>query len=342
MIRQIAPALLASLLLATPPLGAALAQQPSAVSALGFVEPEGGVYRVSGTISSDGSTVAELLVSEGDRVEAGQIIATLDNNPRLTAAIGVAEAQVEIREAKLALVKAGVSVGAINVQKARVDRLAIELETATAECARIEELWRRKVASDSQRDETCLEQRVLERQIAEAKAQLEDLIEVRIEEVAVAEAELQDAKASLLRAEADYLRSVVRAPITGRILDVHTKPGEFIAERGVVEMGQTDRMWIQAEVYETDISRVRLGQRASVTSDGFEGTLGGTVEHIGLLIGKNEILATDPTADVDARVVEIKIRLDAENSATVADLTNLQVAVIIDTGASTAQSAASQ
>ncbi len=329
MTRQIACFLLAVLLSGASHPGMAVAE-PSGVSALGFVEPEGGVYRVSGTVSSDGAAVAELLVQEGDRVEAGQVIAKLDNHARLAAAIGVAKAHVAVREAKLALVQAGASVGAVNVQRARIERLNVEIDTSAAECRRFEELWRRNVVSDAQREEKCADEQVLRSQLVEAEAELQDIFEVRAEEVAVSEAELQDAKASLVRAEADLLRSLVRAPIAGRILSVHTKPGEVIGTKGVVELGQTERMWVRAEVYETDISRVRVGQRARISSDGFPGTLHGTVESIGLLIGKNEIFATDPTADVDARVVEVKVKLDETDSQAVAHLTNLQVAVIID------------
>ncbi len=337
MTRQIACFLLMTLVSGASHSGIALAE-PSAVSALGFVEPEGGLYRVSGTISPDGAVVADLLVQEGDRVEAGQVIAKLDNHARLEAAIGVAQAQVAIREAKLALVKAGASVGAVDVQRARIGRLGVEIENAAAECRRFEELWRRNVVPDAQRDQKCVDEQVLRRQLDEAKAELEDILEVRVEDIAISEAELEDAKASLLQAEADFLRSLVRAPVAGRILSVHTKPGEIIGTSGIVELGQTERMWVRAEVYETDISRVRVGQRARITSDGFPGTLGGTVERIGLLIGKNEIFATDPTADVDARVVEVKIRLDETDSQSVAQLTNLQVAVIIDLGTEGANS----
>jgi HlyD family secretion protein len=53
------------------------------------------------------------------------------------------------------------------------------------------------------------------------------------------------------------------------------------------------------------------------------------VDHIGLQIGKKDVLDTDPAADTDARVVEVKIRLDPEASQVVAGLTYLQVNVKI-------------
>ena len=68
-------------------------------------------------------------------------------------------------------------------------------------------------------------------------------------------------------------------------------------------MGQTSQMYVVAEVYETDISRVILGQKATIISPSFQGKLTGVVDNIGLQILKRDVLDTDPTADVDARVV---------------------------------------
>ncbi|MEP0771312.1 HlyD family secretion protein, partial [Trichocoleus sp. ST-U1] len=75
----------------------------------------------------------------------------------------------------------------------------------------------------------------------------------------------------------------------------------------------------------------RLGQQATINSEGnaFADELKGTVNQIGLQIGKKDILNTDPAADVDARVVEVKIRLNAESSRRVAGLTNSKVTVKI-------------
>jgi HlyD family secretion protein len=85
-----------------------------------------------------------------------------------------------------------------------------------------------------------------------------------------------------------------------------------------------------AEVYETDIGRVRPGQRAEVTSPALPGPVGGTVERVGLMVYKNDVLDVDPVADADARVVEVRIRLDPSQEA--AALSNLQVAVRIFSG----------
>ena len=80
---------------------------------------------------------------------------------------------------------------------------------------------------------------------------------------------------------------------------------------------------VNPEVYETDVARVAIGQRATVTSPALPEPLTGVVEWINLQIGKQDALGTDPAARKDARVVEVEIRLDDSTKA--AALTNLQV-----------------
>ena len=89
-----------------------------------------------------------------------------------------------------------------------------------------------------------------------------------------------------------------------------------------------DKMYAVAEVYETDILHVKVGQNARIKSPALSQPLTGTVEQIGRWVGKLDLLSTDPTARTDARVVEVKVRLD--DSKAVAGLTNLQVTVEID------------
>ncbi|MCT7985283.1 biotin/lipoyl-binding protein [Laspinema sp. A4] len=171
-----------------------------------------------------------------------------------------------------------------------------------------------------------------EQQLQEAQSILESISEVRTVDVELAEAEVDSAIAAEAEAQARLDEAYIRSPIEGRAIAIYTRPGESIAQdQGIVAIGQTDRMFVVAEVYETDIRYVRLGQRAAITSNAVDRELLGTVDRIGLQIGKKDVLETDPTADTDARVVEVKIRLDPQDSQRVAGLTNLQVEVIIAT-----------
>ncbi len=138
---------------------------------------------------------------------------------------------------------------------------------------------------------------------------------------------VQVARAEVRRAEAELERCRVRAPFAGQVLVTHARDGERVGPDGILELGRTQDMYAIAEVYESDIRRVRLGQRATVTSPALSRSLAGEVDRIGLRVGKLDVLGTDPAARTDARVVEVEIRLDPEDVPIAAALTNLQVEI---------------
>ncbi|MBR8827767.1 MAG: biotin/lipoyl-binding protein [Gomphosphaeria aponina SAG 52.96 = DSM 107014] len=172
----------------------------------------------------------------------------------------------------------------------------------------------------------------LEKEIIAAEAELNRIAEVRGVDVQKAEAEVNREIANLQQAKAELELTSVKTPITGKVLKIHTRPGESVKEDdGIVELGQTENMMVVAEIYESDISKIKLGHSATITSENgsFDGELQGTVNHIGMLIGKQDVLDADPAGDVDARVVEVKILLDRESSRQVANLTYAKVLVKI-------------
>jgi HlyD family secretion protein len=81
------------------------------------------------------------------------------------------------------------------------------------------------------------------------------------------------------------------------------------------------------EVYESDIARVRLGQRARISSEngGFKGQLNGVVTRISPQVRQRQVLSTDPSSDADARIVEVRLGLDPGDARKVQTLTGLKV-----------------
>ncbi|MEA5527599.1 HlyD family efflux transporter periplasmic adaptor subunit [Nodularia spumigena] len=174
------------------------------------------------------------------------------------------------------------------------------------------------------RDKTMM---TLQSQINEEQARLSRIKEFRPTDIQRGEAQVSNAIANVKRAEAELKLSYVQAPIAGEILAVHTQSGEAISTNGIAEIGETNQMTVIAEVPEDTIAQVRIGQTATITSENgaFIGELNGTVTEIGRKIGKKDVLSTDPVADVDARVVEVKIALLPEDSQRVSGFTNAKV-----------------
>ena len=337
------------------------------VTALGRLEPRGEVLKLSAPSSPTGTRVDQILVGEGKRVRVGDVVAILDNRDRALAALERAKGQLKVSQANVANVQAGAKTGEIEAQKATIARLQAELQgqkqTLQATVARIEaeqrnaevdfqryeKLYQDGAISAQQLDSrrlsatTSSEQlneseatrrqtiATLERQIDEAKATLNKIEEVRPTDVRLAQAEVDRAIGEVKQAQADLALALVKAPISGEIIKIHTRPGEAISTDGIAEMGRTEQMMTVAEVLESDIGRVRLGQKATISSENqaFAGQIQGTVIEIGRKIGKQDVLDSDPAADVDARVVEVKIGLSPEASQRVSGLTYANVVVKI-------------
>jgi HlyD family secretion protein len=166
-------------------------------------------------------------------------------------------------------------------------------------------------------------------QIQGAKAELDRITEVRPVDVDVAAAEVRQARAEVAQAQVELDLAYIKAPQAGRVLDILTRPGEIVSSDGIARIGQTKQMYAVAEVYESDIGKIHLGQQAQITSNAIAGELQGIVERIGLEVQRQEVINTDPAANIDAKVVEVKVRLDEKSSQKVAGLTNLLVKVVI-------------
>ena len=172
----------------------------------------------------------------------------------------------------------------------------------------------------------------LREQISEEEANLDSVGEVREVDIIKAQAEVDRAIAALRQAEDDLELTLVKAPTDGEIIKIHAYPGEIVGDEGLVEFAQTKNMMVVAEVYESDISKVKLGQTATIRSEtgAFSEELSGKISHIGLQIGKQDVLNTDPAADVDSRVIEVEIQLDDKTSDIVSRLTNSKTVVKIN------------
>jgi HlyD family secretion protein len=367
------------------------------VTALGKLEPLGTMIRVSAANTGDGSRVEELRVKEGDRLQKGDIIAVLNSQKRLQAALNQASEQVRVVQAKLAQVKSGAKSGEIQAQNAQiaqikaertgdlntqtavvarleaertgeiaaqtavVARLEAEVENARVEADRYDSLLKDGGVSASLRDSKRLVWQTSQRQLQEGRAGLErirnaraeqineaqaaldrsqssrdeqlqaasatldQIAEVRPVDVQTAQAEINQAQAAVEKAEAELEQSYVRAPAAGSILKINTRAGEKIAAEGIVDMGRTQEMTALVEVYESDVKRLQMGDSAVVVSDAIGSDLKGTVSEIGQKVLRQNVVNTDPTANTDSRVMEVRIRLDNASSQKAEKFTNSQV-----------------
>jgi len=256
----------------------------------------------------------------------------------------MAYSQVLIKQAEIGVSEAR-QLDPLDIQ-AQEDRVSL-LESVLA-CDRNDQERLRSVASGTVSPQKLGQQDLLVRRdeqelkaaralLAKAKAGSRLKLQTALAQLEAAKAGLKRVEASgqidslaknLDLAEAHLNRTILTAPSDGCILKVLTHPGETTERLPILKMGDTKAMYAVAEVYETDILDVEVGQTATVTSRALDRELKGTVERIGQMVFKNDVLHVDPAADADARVVEVWILLEPPDE-TVARMTNLQVDVKI-------------
>lgn len=335
------------------------------VTALGRIEPEGEVIKLSAPVSGEGSRVEKILIQEGDMVKVGQAIAILDNSDRLQAELTEAKAEVRIIQSKIAQIQAGVKQGEITAQKAIIDRLTVEsqgdidtqkatleklqaeLLNAESENKRYQELYTEGAISASQRDSKSLNVETAKKSLEaaqsqlkklklssqqrkkEASATLDQISEVRKVDVEAAIAELNRAEVLVKKATINLQKAYVKSPQNGQVFEIHTHPGELITNNGIADIGKTSQMYVVAEVYESDITKILQGKQVRIVGDIFPQELQGKVERIGLQVSKQNLTNTDPSSNIDNRIVKVHIRLNTASSQQAAKFTNMQVKVII-------------
>lgn len=294
------------------------------VVALGRLEPAGGVIKLSAPNAAD-SRVNQILVSEGDVVEAGQVIAVLQGLERRDADLRDAQAEVRLREAELIKAQRGDAKQAqIAAQQAAIARIEAQLQAETRQRqaalasadavlqeARLSYERQQMLQQEGAISRAALDQaqlalstaeatrmereadldqtiQTLQAELAQAEAQLAALREVLPVDVAIAQEHLNQARIAVERRQADLEEAQVRAPVAGQILRINTRVGEQVnTAQGIVELARTDEMYAVAEVPEIDIPRVAVGQRATIVSEyeTFRGEIQGMVEHVSLRVG---------------------------------------------------------
>jgi HlyD family secretion protein len=327
------------------------------VVALGRLEPQGEVVRIGGP---NGERIQRLMVKEGDLVEKGAILAYLESyeerlaernhaasqlaeaKQRLKAATDYGNAQIQEAQTHIQQVDRP---GAfeINAQIAAIRKLEAELNLANTDLQRNQSLFAQGAIAKQVLDRQVSTVRQLQEQVNSAKATLIKLETERSMNVKNAQAQLrsqqanlpltqiqvavESAQQNLNLAEARLERTIIRATKPGRVLKIIAHEGEAIGNNGILDLGDTRQMYVVAEVHETDLKLVKVGQPVTIISrnGAFNQPLSGKVSEIGWQVFKNNVLDDDPAANADARVVEVKVRLD--DSKPVEGMTNLQVDV---------------
>ena len=339
-----------------------------AVVALGRIRPVGGLRSVVGP---PGDQIAEVLVHEGDTVRANEPLVRLASRADRKAELDSLDQQIADAVAQAGLVRASgeqeikVSQAKLDeqeklapldlkAQRAKLDLLDRQRASAEHRLRNLRELQQVSPNTVSGQDVDGQELLVAQSaaELEAGKAQLAKAELAQQTGKKVAEAQLAAAKANLERslreiptdalrqkrklAQIQYDRTELIAPTAGKVVKVTGRAGDPTApQQSILDLADTATMQVVAEVYETDVARLREWKNAKVTvrSRALPAELSGTVASIGTVIARNTVFDVDPTADTDRRVFEVAVSIaKPADAAVAAQFLNLQVQVFFEPG----------
>ena len=279
---------------------------PRQVSALGRIEPLDGISKVSVPSSLSNDRVREILVKDGEEVVKGQPLAVLESLDTLEGSVRKSEAAIRVAQSKLA------------AQDSVIARYKADLGQASAEARRAEQLFAAGATSANRVEKLQADESSAKAQLAEAITTKSTLTE-----------ELRESRASLDKDKAERAKATVLAPFSGTVFKVHAHPGDKVGEDGLLEMGDSSRMGVIAEVYQSDRPMITLGQKVTISADGFKGRqVHGQVVEIAREVSRQTVFSGQAGENLDRRVLEVKIGLPQEALSIASHLNYLQVNVV--------------
>ncbi len=332
------------------------------VNALGRIQPAGGLISVYGV---PGDQIGSLGVKVGDIVTAGQKLGELTGEKSRGLSLVMLRKQIEeaeklriaivaSREAKLLDIDAeakqatagfdqdtlslDAKVKAVLLQKKRYDNDLMRARMLNASPQEIEQLEAASATADAERvaaEATKAKMEAQKKQSSESIKAKKAALTAETER-GLATVPFESLKAGLALAERKTKDGELVAPIAGRVVRVMGKPGDTVTTMPLVQIADTKSMTVVAEVYETDVGRIRgwlkngpVKVEATARALGDSKTaLTGTLvsaEKIAPLIAKNALTPLGPREDADRRVVEVEVELDSAAAEAAQNFIGLQV-----------------
>jgi HlyD family secretion protein len=243
---------------------------------------ENGVIRVSGNIEATTveasfkipGRVQERPVDEGESVQSGQLVARLDSTD-LAHEVAIRKAEAQTARSVLAELVAGSRKEEIAQAEAALAAAEAEAKRAADDFQRQEELFRREVIPKQRFDAARATRDTSAAQVRQAREALTLTRKgPRQERIDQARARLKEAEAAVALAEEQLGYATLIAPAAGMVMAKHIEPGEQVAPgTPVITIGELENVWVRAYIAETDLGRVKLGQRARVMTDTWPGKI---------------------------------------------------------------------
>ena len=270
-----------------------------------------GIIVVSGNIEAHQSVlgfktvqsrIIELPFDEGQWVKAGTVMARLDSAD-YRQQVAIAEAALEVQRRQLATAEK-------NVLAARktVESDAADVEFKKMEFTRADTLLRTGSGTVQARDQT----NTALRQSTAAHERDQALLSAAEAQIDLAKANVGSAEESLKMTQIVLDYTTLRAPFDGVIVVRQAELGEIMTPgTPVVTLADLDHVWLRAYINETDIGKVRYGQRATVKTDTYPGK--NYAGRVSFISSSAEFTPKSVETHAERVTLVYRIRIDIDN-----------------------------
>jgi len=313
-----------------PPIAPARNPFADALAAAGIVEAQTENIAVG---SATPGVIVEVLVTVGDEVVPGKPLFRLDDRD-LRGELEVKKAAVAQSRSELVRLEAEPRPEQIPVLVATVDVARALVARETDALQRVEETFARKVSTEQELIARREALAAAKAEMARTQAEL-DLLEAGSWQYDrdVAKAALTRAEAEVAKIEVELDRLIVRSLVTGRVLQVNVRPGEFVgtpANEPLVILGNTEKLHVRVDIDEYDIPRFHAGLPAvAVPRGNLQEKYPLEFVRVEPFVVPKKSLTGDTTERVDTRVLQVIYEFDPAGRPPL--FVGQQVEVFIDT-----------
>ena len=294
-----------------PPIAPARNPFADALAAAGIVEAQTENIAVG---SATPGVIVEVLVTVGDEVVPGKPLFRLDDRD-LRGELEVKKAAVAQSRSELVRLEAEPRPEQIPVLVATVDVARALVARETDALQRVEETFARKVSTEQELIARREALAAAKAEMARTQAEL-DLLEAGSWQYDrdVAKAALTRAEAEVAKIEVELDRLIVRSLVTGRVLQVNVRPGEFVgtpANEPLVILGNTEKLHVRVDIDEYDIPRFHAGLPAvAVPRGNLQEKYPLEFVRVEPFVVPKKSLTGDTTERVDTRVLQVIYEFD--------------------------------
>jgi HlyD family secretion protein len=252
--------------------------------------------------------VAWVGVEKGDKVKEGQVLVRLEDS-EYRAQLAQAKANLEVTQARLKELETGSRPQEIDAARAAVEEAQANLQNAQLDLKRTEDLTRQGIAPQQQLDNARTQYEVAKARLESARKNY-DLVKIgpRVEQIEYARAQVAQAQAAVDYAQTMLDSTLIRAPVTGTVLERLIEKGEMVStmnlggsggvKASVAALADLSDLQVELDINQNDFPKTSLHQDCAVTADAYpDRVYKGVVEEIA------------PEANRQKATIQVKVKI---------------------------------